>query len=233
MKSTRFPNESEAYRQARIDLLQAELVLRDQVEKVAHQRRLLPAGGDLKQDYVFDQMVADRKTQVRFSSLFDPSHTSLLVYSFMYAPNMDEACPMCVAFLDALNGQIAHLEQQISIAIVARHGIETIDLLARSRQWRHLRLLSSQGNSYNTDYFGERNGQQMPMANVFQQVGDKITHFWGSEMCFEQAAEGQDSRHLDLMWPLWNVLDLTRAGRGSWYPALSYDHDSQDESINR
>ena len=31
------------------------------------------------------------------------------------------------------------------------------------------------------------------------------------------------ARHIDLLWPLWNVLDLTPEGRGTdWYPKLSY-----------
>jgi len=36
--------------------------------------------------------------------------------------------------------------------------------------------------------------------------------------------EGHEPCHLDLMWPLWNVLDLTPEGRGEdWHPALRYD----------
>ena len=27
-------------------------------------------------------------------------------------------------------------------------------------------------------------------------------------------------RHLDMIWPLWNVLDMTPTGRGQWYPEL-------------
>ncbi|MHB2020084.1 MAG: hypothetical protein ACYCW6_24365 [Candidatus Xenobia bacterium] len=38
----------------------------------------------------------------------------------------------------------------------------------------------------------------------------------------DKLLEGQ-ARHVDLLWPLWNVLDLTPEGRGkSWYPALEY-----------
>ena len=34
--------------------------------------------------------------------------------------------------------------------------------------------------------------------------------------------EGQP-RHVDLLWPLWNVLDLTPEGRGTdWYPQVHY-----------
>jgi len=37
------------------------------------------------------------------------------------------------------------------------------------------------------------------------------------------AEPGQNQRHIDMMWPLWNLLDLTPEGRGmGWYPRLSY-----------
>ena len=32
-----------------------------------------------------------------------------------------------------------------------------------------------------------------------------------------------DPRHVDMLWPLWNVLDLTPKGRGDFYPQLDYD----------
>jgi len=30
----------------------------------------------------------------------------------------------------------------------------------------------------------------------------------------------QDQCHLEMMWPLWNVLDTTPDDRGDWYPPL-------------
>ena len=48
-----------------------------------------------------------------------------------------------------------------------------------------------------------------------------LHHFWGSEVFFAEL-EGHP-RHLDQLWPLWNVLDLTPMGRGTdWFPALDY-----------
>ena len=49
------PGESAAYRDARDSLLDAELNLRRQIEKVAALRRELPLGGAVKEDYVFDE----------------------------------------------------------------------------------------------------------------------------------------------------------------------------------
>jgi predicted dithiol-disulfide oxidoreductase (DUF899 family) len=52
MSELRYPNESRAYRDARDLLLQDEQALIDKVKSVAARRRNLPAGGQLKEDYV-------------------------------------------------------------------------------------------------------------------------------------------------------------------------------------
>src|SRR5438128_4985014 len=80
-----FPQESAEYRKARNELLAAEIELRRQIEAVAAARRKLPLGGQLAQDYVFDEGPADLSEQgevrqTRLSKLFDPGKDSLLVY---------------------------------------------------------------------------------------------------------------------------------------------------------
>lgn len=62
------------------------------------------------------------------------------------------------------------------------------------------------------------------MADVFVKQPDGVHHFWGSELLYEKSVTGQGSRHVDLLWPLWNVLDLTPEGRGArFHPKLSYE----------
>ena len=59
------------------------------------------------------------------------------------------------------------------------------------------------------------------MLDVFRRRGGEIRHFYPTEK--GPTGPGQDDRHVDLVWPLWNVLDLTPEGRGkSFYPKLSY-----------
>ena len=214
-----FPNESAKYRSARKELLEAELALRRQVEKVSAMRRKLPDGGELLQDYVF----ASESGPVKLSQLFQRGHT-LVAYSFMYAPNMKQACPMCTAFLDGLNGNAQHVAQRTNLVVIAKSPIERIVQYARGRGWNNLRLLSSGGTTYNRDYHGENDkGAQMPMMNVFVKKDGKVRHFYGSELLYAPEDKGQNARHNDLMWPLWNVLDLTPEGRGrDWYPKLAY-----------
>ena len=215
-----FPNESPDYRKARQDLLAAEIELRANGERVAEMRRQLPAGGELKEDYVFDELVNGKVVKTRLSQLFKGGHDTLLIYSFMYSPSMDGACPMCTAYLDGLNGQVGQLGQKISTAVVARHDTDTLASFAKSRNWTGLRLLSSANNSFNVDYLGEVDGGQVPIMHIFRKEGDTVRHFWSSEMVFADAMKGTDPRHLDMTWPLWNVLDVTPEGRGAWYPSM-------------
>ena len=217
----RIPNESETYRRARKELLQAEKNLRSQIETVAKMRRDLPLGGVLKKDYLFDEINNGDFKQVKFSELFISNKNILFLYSFMY--DSDHACPMCTALIDALNGQARHLEQKINLVIVAKNPIDKIKRFATSRNWKNLRFISSANNSYNSDYFGEIGGQQTTTVNVFQRMESEIRHFWNSELSYEPMFEDGNMRHLDLIWPLWNVLDMTPNGRGNWYPKLNYE----------
>jgi len=187
-------------------------------------RRELPVGGLVKEDYVFHRRGADGNEQaVRLSELFAAGQDSLLVYSFMYGPDMKRPCPLCTSILDGLNGNAHHIMQRMSVAVAAKSPLDRIHEFADGRDWSRLNLVSTQGTTYNADYFGETgSGSQMPMANVFVRREDGIHHFWGSELLYHPNESG-DSRHVDLLWPLWNVLDLTPEGRGAdWYPKLSY-----------
>lgn len=222
MADIHFPNESEAYRKARNKLLRSETDLRARIEAVAEERRQLPQGGVLKEDYQFDEMVDGQVRPVKLSELFQDGHESLFIYSFMYSEEMDGACPMCTAILDGLEGQVSHINQNISTAVVAKHDIDTLAKFGQSRRWRNLRLVSSKHNSYNIDYFGEIDGNQTTTANVFTRDGSTICHFWNSELSYQPMMEGGHMRHLDLIWPMWNVLDTTPQGRGAFFPSLNY-----------
>ena len=225
----RFPGESDAYRDARDKLLAAENELRKHVEKVAAMRRALPPGGALKEDYVFEEGaadLADEKTvrEVRFSELFAPGKDSLVVYSFMYGPGEDP-CPMCTSFLDSLNGSAPHIGNRVNLVVVAKAPIQTIRSFAAGRGWKNLRLLSSGKNSYNTDYIAEHDGTaQIPAINVFHRTDGAIHHAYNAELLYATSEPGQNNRHVDMLWPLWNVFDLTPEGRGTdWWPRISYD----------
>ena len=239
-----YPNESPAYRDARNALLEAEIALRAQIEAVAAQRRALPPGGMVPQDYVFERLGETGMPEpVRMSDLFG-RHDTLILYSFMYGPDRDAPCPGCVHMLDSVNGGALHASQRAAVYVVAKSPLARLLALAQDRGWRHLRFLSTAGNAYDADYYGDtrrlspehRKAHNVPdgeewdetMFNVFHrdagaEGGGAIRHVWGSELSFAPSAPGQHHRSGDSVNALWGLLDMTPEGRGDFFPKLSYD----------
>jgi predicted dithiol-disulfide oxidoreductase (DUF899 family) len=215
-----FPNESAEYRRARDILRDAEIALRRQVEATARLRRSLPPGGEVPEDYVFQE--GEDAHPVRLSELFAGKPT-LIAYSFMFGPKMDLACPNCTSILDGLDGEAQHVNERASLVVIAKSPIARIRAFAKERGWRGLRLLSSAKNSYNLDYHGEdANGKQMATLNVFARKGSVVRHTYATETQWAPFDPGQDPRHVDSIWPLWNLLDFTPDGRGEDHPKLQY-----------
>ncbi len=215
------PGETAQHRRARNALLRAEIGLRRQTEAVAAQRRRLPLGAVVSEDYEFDGATG----KVRLSELFTPGKRTLFVYNFMYPkePDVDEACPSCTSIIDAVDGAARHAVQRINFAVVAKTPLEKFQRHARKRGWKHVQLLSSAENSFNRDYRAEmEGGQQLPLAHIFVKRGRKIHHQWSSELFFATPDPVQDMRHVDFMWPLWSILDLTPEGRGRFHVELAY-----------
>jgi predicted dithiol-disulfide oxidoreductase (DUF899 family) len=241
----RFPNESAAYRRARDKLLAKEIELRRSMEAVAAERRALPQGGIVPEDYVFDGLGPDGKaTKLKLSELFAPGKDSLIIYSFMFPrypkddrpgptrgvtarlKREDGPCPSCTAFLDSLDGVAEHIEAAgFNFVVAAAAPLDQLIDFAKDRGWTGLRLLSSAGNSFKHDYNAEtRDGHQMPMMTVFQRRGKTIRHFWSSEMFWVKPDPRQDPRHSGTIEPLWNMFDLTPKGRPArWEEQLQYD----------
>jgi predicted dithiol-disulfide oxidoreductase (DUF899 family) len=238
-----FPGESAEYRAARDRLLEQEVQLRRAMEAVAAARRRLPLGGVVSEDYLFQGQGPDGEpSDVRLSELFAPGKDSLVIYSMMFPrdpgderpgpqagrtallPLAEGPCPSCTALLDQLDGAAEHVSQRVNLAAAGKAPLARIVTFAEERGWRRLRLLSSAGSTYNRDYLAETSeGHQRPMLNVFQRDGETIRHFWGSELLYAPTDPGQDPRHVGTIEPLWNLYDLTPAGRGSdWDEQLSY-----------
>jgi predicted dithiol-disulfide oxidoreductase (DUF899 family) len=218
-----WPNESEEYRSARDELLQAEIALRRQEEAVAVQRRALPLGGEVPEDYVFDGVDGP----VRMSELFGDKDT-LYLYNFMYRPGeqgltFERPCPACTSIIDAVDGTARHLTQAIAFAVIAKVPIERFRAWGDERGWRFTRLLSSESNTYNRDYNAEDESEmQRPVASVFTKRDGAIHHFWSSELMSAPSDEGQQPRHVDYKWPLWTMQDRTPAGRTLTEPKVAY-----------
>lgn len=211
-----FPNESAGYRSARAALLEREKALRLLTAEVAARRQALPMGGAVLQDYMFDELGPDGAPRtVRLSELFTDAKSTLLIYNYMYGPQMAKPCLGCTPFLDGLEGTMPHVAQIYDFVLVAKSPIERVRAFTDPHGWTKYRILSSANNTYNRDYFGEdADGNQMPMLNVFHREPDgAIRHFWGSELLLNPPDPFPDTRHLDVLEAAWNLFDLTPEDR--------------------
>ncbi|MET0428918.1 MAG: DUF899 family protein [Microvirga sp.] len=236
---------SDSYRSARAALLAEEIELRRHMERVAAQRRALPPGPAVTQDYPFAGLGPDgRPATVRLSELFRAGTDTLVVYNYMFPryktdtrdparsgetsrlPVQEQPCPSCTGLLDQLDGATEHFEAGGgNFAVVANTSLDRLLGVARDRGWSHLRLLSSSGNSFKRDYHAEDDeGQQEPMILVFRRGSDGIIRlFWASDLVHAGGDPGQDHRAAGTIEPFWNMFDLTPGGRPDFHEQLQYD----------
>jgi predicted dithiol-disulfide oxidoreductase (DUF899 family) len=216
--TTRHPNESDAYRRARQDLLVEEIELRRQMERVAQRRRDLPPGGEVPADYRF---VAEDGSDVPLAGLFGDQQT-LVIYSYMFGPQRAAPCPMCTSFMGGFDRKIADIRRRVAIAFTARSPIERLVAVKRSRGWDHVPVFSDPSGDYTRAYVSA-DDDDVPAYNVFTRRDGTIRHFWSEEIGFDMADPGQDPRSAVEMDPLWLLLDTTPEGRGTdWRPSLQY-----------
>lgn len=218
MQIGRLSHESEDYGKVRDKLLAAEIALKDQRETVAALRRDLPLDTEVE-DYMFHEG-PDRA--VRLSGLFDNPDKPLIVYHFMYGGAQEKPCPMCVLWTDGLNGVADHIRQSANFAVVARAPVETFHELGRVRGWTGLRLISSDGNSIKRDFGFETGDEgQLPGVSVFvRQPNGGLRHFYSGSAILDGA--NGEFRGIDMLNPVWNLMDLLPDGRGDWMPKRDY-----------
>ena len=212
-----FPNESPEYREARNALLAEEIELRRHIERVAALRRALPPGGEIPEDYTFESS----NGAVRLSQLFGDKDT-LVIYSMMFGPQRERACPMCTAMLTSWEGTAKNLRERVALAVTARSPIERLLDFKKERGWQTLQMYSDVKGDYTRAYVNADDGD-VPGLSVFTRRDGSVRHFWSGEMSGEMADSGQDPRGAPDLDPLWTIFDLTPAGRdATWYPKLEY-----------
>ncbi len=221
----RLETESSGYRKLRDELLAAEIALKDQRERVATLRRQLPLDTGME-DYEFHDGPADLTQDgpfrmVRLSELFCDPAKPLVVYQYMYGGAQKRPCPSCTMWVDGFSGIAHHLRQTMNFAIIAQAGIHELRDWGRERNWHALRLVSSEGSGFKTFLnFQDAEGKQRPGLSVFKRSQDgSVKHFYSA--C-AQMTEDVKVRGIDLMSPVWHLLDLTPEGRGQWDPKLKY-----------
>jgi len=206
MSEPLYPNESADYRSARDTLLAEEKALVEKVRAVAEQRRQLPLGGRIKEDYSFTWATDDKLgKKVKVSELFGNKST-LLLYNFMYGPAWDNPCPSCTSLVDGFDRTAYQVTANAAFVAIAKAPANMINAWAKKRAWSQIDLVSGEGTTYQADYRcqGENDEMQWPIMHVFRKTDDGIFHFWGTEL---------QGNHVDTVWPYWNLMDFTPEGR--------------------
>jgi predicted dithiol-disulfide oxidoreductase (DUF899 family) len=225
-RQTNLTNESEEYLTKREQLRLAEMELMEHQERVVALRRGLPSGAALS-DYKFNEGPADLDEgddpvrTVKLSELFTRARRPLVIYHLMYGKKQVKPCPMCTMWIDGFNGVAHHLAQNIDFVIVAAADPKALRDHARARGWHNLRLLSAGSNSFKFDLGSEdAEGGQDSTISVFTKDGDNTVRH--SYTAHPRMAPQIKERGIDSLSPVWNLMDLTRPGRGDWYPSLTY-----------
>ncbi|HEY1656241.1 MAG TPA: DUF899 family protein [Candidatus Tumulicola sp.] len=226
MRHTNLTNEPADYLARREELRLAEIEEMRQRERVAEMRRKLPKGATVA-DYLFlegptDLNAGDEPVRsVHLSELFSERSRPLVVYHLMYGKRQTSPCPMCTMWIDGYNAVARHLAQNVDFAIAAAADPATLRAHARSRGWTSLRLLSCGDSTFKYDLASEdSDGNQDSTLSVFARDTDgTIRHFYTAH---PHLAEDINERGLDLLTPVYNVLDLTPRGRDDWYGSLEY-----------
>jgi len=218
--------ESPEYTAAREELRLAEIELMRHREEVAALRRKLPVGAAVS-DYVFlegprlltggDAPV----TEVRLSALFTAPDRPLVIYQMMFGKAQVTPCPMCTMWIDGFSGVARHIAQNVDFAIAAAADPAPLRAHARARGWDSLRLLSCGDSTFKYDLGSEdAEGGQDSAISVFTLGPDGAPRH--NYTVHPRMSEEIDERGIDLLAPVWHILDLTPQGRGDWYAQLDY-----------
>ncbi|BCJ74321.1 hypothetical protein CS0771_38650 [Catellatospora sp. IY07-71] len=226
MRQTNLTAETAEYARSREDLRRAEIELMRHRERVAKLRRALPPG-PVMDDYTFREGPADLAegdepvTTVRLGELFTGPDRDLIMYHLMYGKAQTTPCPMCTMWLDGINGVARHVTQNADLAVVAAADPPALRAHARDRGWTALRLLSAGDGSFKYDLGSEdADGGQDSTVSVFSRDADgTVRHVYSAH---PRMADDLDERGIDLLCPVWHLLDLTPRGRGDWNAALEY-----------
>ena len=209
------PGASDAYREARTETAGR----RDRAEAAhgggppAAQRRALPQGPELVEDFTFDGLgpdgVADEAASggpvsrdgtnlagdlpLHVPAPRDGHPARCQRRGDREAPVEGAARPSCTALLDQLNAAAPHFEAAGgNFAVMAKTALPNLLAVARDREWKNLRLISSAGSDFDRLYHAADHDGQAPMLFTFARDPDgTVRFFWASDMTFAGGIPGR------------------------------------------
>src|SRR3954470_1148010 len=144
--STHTEDTREAWRAARLELLEAEKALTRRSDELARQRQALP--------WVRIDKMYRFETDDGNASLVDlfQGRSQLLVYHFMFGPDYAAGCPSCSMIADGFNGFAVHLaNHDVMLWAVSRAPLDKLQAFKRRMGWT-FPWASSFGSDFNADF---------------------------------------------------------------------------------
>ena len=180
-------------------------------------RRTAPcaAAGRRGHQYLF---VRGEGGAVNLSDLFGDKQT-LVIYSYMFGPQREKACPMCTSFMSTWEAKLPDHRAAHRVRFRCALADRAIDRGQEGARLDPPQIYSDISGDYTRDYVSAADAD-MPGYSVFTRRDGAIRHFWSGEMGPSIADPGQDPRGAPDLDPLWTILDTTPEGRGKdWYPS--------------
>jgi predicted dithiol-disulfide oxidoreductase (DUF899 family) len=200
---------------ARLALLAQEKEHTRRTDELSRQRRELP-WVRVEKPYVFDGGQGTRT----LSDLFG-GRSHLIVYHFMFGPDMKEGCPSCSLVADHFDPTLPHLaERDVTLVAVSRAPYPKLEAFKRRMGW-HFDWVSSSDSDFNFDFGVSSTDRQrtpgvqlynfgtteflMPEregASVFAREGDDVFHTYSTY-----------GRGVEALMGTYSYLDLVPKGR--------------------
>ncbi len=206
----------EAWRAARMALLEQEKELTRARDALAEARRALPQVR-IETEYGFDTP----RGRQSLAALFGP-HSQLVIYHFMFGPDWDEGCTTCSFWADNFDGIAPHLAaRDVAFTMVSAAPLARL-LAYRDRMGWRFDWVSSQGTSFNRDmgvaFTPDEVAARSGVYN-YRDTGFPATEAPGLSV-FRKDADGQVyhtysvyGRGLDGLNGAYQILDLVPKGR--------------------
>lgn len=159
--------DRDAWRKARVALLEKEKALTRQKDQVNAERRRLPMV-KIEKAYSFDTPQGKKS----LLDLFE-GRRQLLIYHFMFDPDWDKGCMGCTGFVDALGELKTVHDRDTSFTLVSRAPLPKLEKYKAERGW-DVPWASSFDSDFNYDFHVTLDGERTPVEYNFRTVEEMI-----------------------------------------------------------
>jgi len=204
----------EAWVEARSALLGEEKEFTRRRDELSRRRRELP-WETVEREYAFDGSDGSESLADLFAG-----RSQLIVYHFMFEPDVDEGCPSCSFWADNFDPVIVHLNARDTTMVAISRAPYPALAAYRERMGWSFKWLSSENNDFNTDfgvYFGP--GLEEEQVYNYGTIVPGRPDREGLSVFFKDDAGtvfhtySAYARGIDLVNTAYNYLDLVPRGR--------------------